>query len=123
MFAVFAGHGDVRGDHPTQLDDVGEVVLVPGVVVPGVGLEQVVPRGQLEGHTGRGPDVCRRSVPRPQQHLQRSVLSGLDILRVVMILKMDKIMTENNFLIILDLTSQQAFPRSAILHLSSATTS
>ena len=123
MFAVFAGHGDVGGDHATQLDDVGEVVFVSGVVVPGVGLEQVVPRGELEGHTGRGPDVSRRSVSRPQQHLQRSVLSGLDILRVVMILKLDNMMTENNFLITLNLTSQQAFPRSAILHLSSATTS
>ena len=87
MLAVLAGHGDGGRDDADQLDDVGEVVLVPGVVVPGVGLEQVVPRSQLEGHTGRRPDVSRRSVPRPQQHLQRSVLSGLDILRVVMILK------------------------------------
>ena len=65
MFAVFAGHGDVGGDDAAQLDDVGEVVLVPGVVVAGVRLEQVVPCGQLEGHARRGPNVRRRSVPRP----------------------------------------------------------
>ena len=81
MFAVFAGHGDVGGDDAAQLDDVGEVVLVPAVVVAGVRLEQVVTCstagssnvtithtrgqtcGQLESHAGQGPDVSGRAVP------------------------------------------------------------
>ena len=50
--------GDVAG----QLDNVGEVVLVPCVVLAGVRLEEVVPRGQLESHAGSGPDVRRSAV-------------------------------------------------------------
>ena len=65
MFAVFAGHGDVGGDYSAQLDDVGEMVLITTVVVARVRLKQIVPRGQLEGHASRGPNVRRRSVARP----------------------------------------------------------
>ena len=42
MLAVLAGHGDGGRDDADQLDDVGEVVLVPGVVLSTVRLEQVV---------------------------------------------------------------------------------
>jgi hypothetical protein len=38
-----------------------------------VWLEEIVPCGELEGHAGCGPDVCRGSVARPQQNLQRSL--------------------------------------------------
>ena len=48
-----------------------EVVLVLAVAGARVRLEQEVPRGELEGHAGRGPDVCRGAVTRPQDHLQR----------------------------------------------------
>ena len=70
-----------------ELYDVRDVVLVPAVVVARVGLEQVVARGQLEGHAGRGPDVCRGPVPGAQQHLQTAVLPGLDVLREVVVLR------------------------------------
>ena len=86
MLAVLAGHGDGGRDDADQLDDVGEVVLVPAVVLARVRLEQVVPGGQLEGHAGRAPDVCRGPVAGAEQHLQRAVLPGLDILRVVVVL-------------------------------------
>ena len=46
-------------------------------------LEQVVPRGQLEGHAGGGPDVGRGVVAGAEEDLQGPILSGLDILRVV----------------------------------------
>ena len=49
--------------HPLLTDDVGQVVLVPAVIVPGVRLKQVITRGELEGHAGGGPDVCWRAVP------------------------------------------------------------
>ena len=42
LLGVLAGEGDVPGDDPDELDDVGEVVLVPGVVLTTVGLKQVV---------------------------------------------------------------------------------
>ena len=41
--------------------------------------------GQLEGHTGGRPDVCRGSISRPQEDLQGPVLPGLDVLGVVMV--------------------------------------
>ena len=102
-------------------DDVRQVVLVPAVVIPGVRLKQVVPGGELEGHAGRAPDVCGGPVPRAQQHLQRPVLPGLDILGVVMILQRREI--HGHEILRGQLTSQQALPRSAILHSSSGTTS
>ena len=86
MFAVFAGHGDVGGDDAAQLDDVGEVVLVPGVVVAGVGLEQVVTGGHLEGHARGRPDVGRGTVPSPEEDLQTPVLSGLDVVSEMVVL-------------------------------------
>ena len=73
--------------HPLLTDDVGQVVLVPAVIVPGVRLKQVVTGGELEGHAGRAPDVCRGAVPRAEEHLQRPVLPGLDILGVMVILE------------------------------------
>ena len=42
LLGILAGEGDVPGDDPDELDDVGEVVLVPGVVLTTVGLKQVV---------------------------------------------------------------------------------
>ena len=46
-----------------ELYHVGQMVLVLGVGGPGVGLEEEVPGGELEGHAGGGPDVCWRAVP------------------------------------------------------------
>ena len=75
--AVFAGLGDAVGDGTAELYDVSQVVLqcnaagsktkyktnlVSRVVVPRVRLEQVVPRGELKRHAGRGPDVRRGAV-------------------------------------------------------------
>ena len=48
-----------------------------------MGLEQVVPCGELERHAGSGPDVCRGVVAGAEQDLQGPVLPGLDVLRVV----------------------------------------
>ena len=73
--------------HPLLTDDVGQVVLVPAVVVPGVRLKQVVTSGELEGHAGCAPDVCRGPIPRAEENLQRPVLPGLDILGVMVILE------------------------------------
>ena len=42
---------------------MGQMVLVLGVGGPGVGLEEEVPGGELEGHAGGGPNVCRGAVP------------------------------------------------------------
>ena len=46
-------------------------------------LKQVVPRGELEGHAGGGPDVGRGVVAGAQEDLQGPILPGLDVLRVV----------------------------------------
>ena len=86
MLAVLAGHGDGGRDDADQLDDVGEVVLVPAVVLARVRLEEVVARRHLEGHARRRPDVGRRTVPGAQQHLQAPVLPRLDVLREVVVL-------------------------------------
>ena len=67
-------------------DDVRQMVLVPAVVVPGVRLKQVVPGGELEGHAGRAPDVCRGSVTRPDDDLQGPVLPSLNVVCEVMML-------------------------------------
>ena len=42
MFAVLPRQSDVGRDGAAELHDVGEVILVPGVVIATVGLEQVV---------------------------------------------------------------------------------
>ena len=42
VLAVLAGQGDVGRDGAAELHDVGQVVLVPRIVVPTVRLEQVV---------------------------------------------------------------------------------
>ena len=73
-------------DLAEKLGHVGQVVLVLAVAGAGVRLEQEVPGGELEGHAGRAPDVCRGPVAGAEQHLQRAVLPGLDILRVVVVL-------------------------------------
>ena len=69
-----------------ELDNVGQVVLVPGVVLARVGFEEVVAGGKLEGHTRGRPNVGGGSVPRTQQDLQTAVLPRLDILSEVVIL-------------------------------------
>ena len=51
------------GNISEELYHVGQMVLVLGVGGPGVGLEEEVPGGELEGHAGGGPDVCWRAVP------------------------------------------------------------
>ena len=42
FFAVFAGEGNGAGDVANELYDVSQVVLVPGVLLPGVRLKQVI---------------------------------------------------------------------------------
>ena len=69
--AAPAGGDLLEGDVPEQLHHVCEVVLVLAVAGARVRLEQEVPGGQLEGHAGRGPDVRRGAVTRPDNHLQR----------------------------------------------------
>ena len=69
--------------HTTTLDWLMSAHLVSGVIIPGVWLKQVVPRGELEGHTGGGPDVCRGMIAGAQEDLQGPILPGLDVLRVV----------------------------------------
>ena len=76
----------MTGDVADELDDVSEVVLVAGVVLARVRLEEVVAGGQREGHAGRGPDVGGGAVPRSEEDLQRAVLAGLDVLSEVMVL-------------------------------------
>ena len=63
------------------------MVLVPGVIVPRVRLEQVVTGGHLEGHAGRRPDIGRRPVSGAEKDLQAAVLPCLDVLREVMVLQ------------------------------------
>ena len=71
-YTAAADAGDLlEGDVPEQLHHVCEVVLVLAVAGARVRLEQEVPGGELEGHAGGAPDVCRGAVTRPQDHLQR----------------------------------------------------
>ena len=71
-YTAAADGGDLlEGDVPEELHHVCEVVLVLAVAGARVRLEQEVPRGELEGHAGGAPDVCRGAVTRPQDHLQR----------------------------------------------------
>lgn len=69
-----------------ELNDVGEVILISGVVFARVGLEEIVASGHLEGHAGGGPDVGRGTVARTQEHLQTAILPGLNVLGKVVIL-------------------------------------
>ena len=48
----------------------------------------IVTRRHLEGHASGGPYVRWRPVPGAQQHLQGPVLTRLDILREMMVLKL-----------------------------------
>ena len=50
FFAVFPRKGNISWNSSNQLDDMSEMVLVPSVVLPRVGLEQVVPRSHLKSH-------------------------------------------------------------------------
>ena len=69
-----------------ELYDVCQVVLVPGVVVAGVALEQVVTGGHLEGHARGRPDVGGGTVPSPEEDLQTPVLPGLDVVSEMVVL-------------------------------------
>ena len=71
---VLPGLDYVFGDFTQELDDVGQVVLVPGILLPGVGLEEVVAGGQLERHARHAPDVRRGAVARTQQNLHQQNL-------------------------------------------------
>jgi len=84
LAGVFSGKGDVTRNGPHQLDDVGEVILVPGVILSTVRFKEVVTGGQLEGHTSSGPDVSWRPVPSTEQDLKASVLPSLDVFREMM---------------------------------------
>ena len=77
----------MSGNVPDELDDVCQVVLVPGVVLARVGLEQVVTCRHLEGHARRRPNVSRGSVASTKENLQTSILASLDIFCEMMILK------------------------------------
>ena len=54
---VLALDGDPPRDLAQQLNDVGQVVFVAGVVLPGVRFKEVIAGGQLEGHTRGAPYV------------------------------------------------------------------
>ena len=69
-----------------ELYDVCQMVLVPGVVVAGVGLEQVVTGGHLEGHARGRPDVGGGTVPSSEEDLQTPVLPGLDVVSEMVVL-------------------------------------
>lgn len=73
-----------------EFDNVREMVLIPGVIVSTVRLEQVVAGGHFERHAGCGPNVGRRSVPGAKQDLKTSVLAGLDVLREVVMLEKEE---------------------------------
>jgi len=70
-----------------QLDNVRQVVLVSAVRLAGVGVEQIVTRGQLKGQAGGAPNVGGIIVRRSQKHLDRSVLTRLNVLSEVMVLE------------------------------------
>ncbi|GMR43376.1 hypothetical protein PMAYCL1PPCAC_13571 [Pristionchus mayeri] len=76
---------DSGRDRPEQLDDVRQMIVVPRVVRTLVWLEEVVARGQLEGHARSAPNVGRRPVASADEHLQGSVLPRLDVLREVVV--------------------------------------
>ena len=80
LAGVFSGEGDVARDGAHQLDDVCQVVLVPGVVLPTVRLKEVVSCSQLEGHAGSRPDVSLGTVPRSEEDFEAAVLPSLDVL-------------------------------------------
>lgn len=74
-------------------------------------------------HAGCAPDVGRRAVTGSNQHLQRAVLSGLDVVGEVLVLPERRrrcslnanAKCENHSLSERELTTQQALPKSAIL--------
>ena len=77
-------------DISDEFNDVRQMVFVPGVILSGVWLEQVISRGHLEGHAGSGPDVCGSTVASTQQNLQGAVLAGLNVFRKVVVLIRNK---------------------------------
>ena len=66
------------------------MILVSGVILSGVWLEQVVTRRHFKGHARRRPDVGRCSVARTQKDLQGAVLARLDVFREMVILKKEE---------------------------------
>mmetsp|Transcript_77467 Transcript_77467/g.230766 ORF Transcript_77467/g.230766 Transcript_77467/m.230766 type:complete len:263 (+) Transcript_77467:294-1082(+) len=62
-----------------QLDEKRQVVLVPGVLLRGLGVEEVVASDQLEKHAGQGPDVRRGVVACVDDGLWRPVLPRLNV--------------------------------------------
>ena len=83
---VLSGEGDMSGNVAHQLDDMGQMVFVPGVILTGVRFKEIITRGQLERHAGRRPNIGSGVVTGPQQDFQGSVLSSLNVFREVMIL-------------------------------------
>ena len=101
FFAVFAGEGNGARYVANELYDVSQVVFVPGVLLPRVGLKQVIScnlishsylwlhvntSSELECHAGTGPDVSRWTVAGSEQDLERAILPRLDVLREVVML-------------------------------------
>ncbi len=67
--------------------NVGQMILIPGVVLPRVRLEEIVSCCHLKGHACCGPDVGGWAISCTQEDFQASVLAGLDIFREVVVLK------------------------------------
>ncbi len=77
-------------DVPNQLNDVSQVVFVPGVVLTRVRLKEIVSRGHLKGHAGGRPDVGGRAIARTKEDLQTAVLASLDVFGEVVVLRQQR---------------------------------
>lgn len=83
---MLAAIDEARRNGAQQLDDVRQVVLVARIILAAVRIEQIVAGGQLEGQTGRRPDVGGEIVRGAEQHLDGTVLPCLDVVGEVVVL-------------------------------------
>lgn len=74
-----------------QFDDVREVIFVTTELRGLLRIEKKIAGGQFERHAGSAPDIARRSILGAQQYLQTSVLSRLNVIGEMLVLKMRKV--------------------------------
>ena len=73
-----------------QFNDMGQVILISGIVFPAMRFKQVVTGSHFKGHASCRPNVGGRTVTSTEENFQTSILSSLNIFCEVMMLEFKK---------------------------------
>lgn len=84
-----------RDRRAEQLNNVRQVILVPRVGLAGVRVEQVVAGCKFESQACGAPDVCRVRVRNSQEHLDGAILTRLNVVGEVIMLRKREIIEKS----------------------------